>query len=326
MKWQGSLLTLTLLASAGLAEEPRQATPSTAAAPVPAARDMGTLLLEDPHPSLFSCTAPEGHQGGFLAGNRDFPNFIGWLSNPLQNIDPRSLTEFFPLFASYWTTAFPPLPSGNLQLYGAGLNLALTDRLSVGLNQGGYAASQYDKNRQGFLNLGGFVQYTVIADVADQFLLTGGLRWEAPTGEADVFQGHGPAHLAPYVTMGKEFGEFHVLATGGYQFPAREAKDGLDLFYLNVHFDRRLFGWLYPLVEFNWIEHRTGIDLSRPDRPGFFNFGTFESTGNLVAVAVGFDAMLVKERLELGAVYTTPIATQHNFDFNGLIVKMVLHY
>ena len=71
-------------------------------------------------------------------------------------------------------------------------------------------------SRDGFLNLGGFAQYTLVQDVEDQFLLTGGLRWEAPCGSHEVFQGHGPAHLAPYLTAGKELGEFHVLATTGY--------------------------------------------------------------------------------------------------------------
>src|SRR5262249_1651528 len=136
------------------------------------------------------------------------------------NIDPRAVTELWPIFETTRVSAFPPLPSGNIQLYAAGLNVALSDRLSIGLNQGGYAVSHFsDKNREGWLNLGGFAQYTLIEDVPNQFLLTAGMRLEVPTGEADVFQGHGPAHLAPYVTVGKEFGDFHVLATGGYQFP-----------------------------------------------------------------------------------------------------------
>src|SRR5690349_2009247 len=28
--------------------------------------------------------------GGFLTSDHGFPNFIGWLSNPTRNIDPRS--------------------------------------------------------------------------------------------------------------------------------------------------------------------------------------------------------------------------------------------
>jgi len=325
MKWQWSLLSLTLLGSPALAQEARPGTP-VQVAPVAAPVAMDQPMLVDSNPTLFSELSAGQKPGGFLTSNANFPNFIGFLSNPIQNIDPRSLTEFYPIFFSNWPSAFRPLPSGDVQLYGAGLTVAVTDRLAVGLNQGGYAYSDFAKTRQGWLNLGGFAQYTLIADVPDQFLLTTGIRWEAPTGEAEVFQGHGPAHLAPYVTVGKELGEFHFLATAGYQFDAREARDGLDLFYLNVHLDRRVCGWLYPLVECNCIQHTYSVDLSRANRPDFFDFGTFESTGNLVALAAGFNAVLVPQKLEFGMVYTRSIATQHDFDFNGVIAKMVLHY
>jgi hypothetical protein len=62
------------------------------------------------------------------------------------------------------------------------------------------------------------------------------------------------------------------------------------------------------------------------DLPNFFSFGNFEGSGNLVALAAGFNAVIQQDRLEFGVVYTTPIATQHNFEFDGLLVKMVLCY
>src|SRR4051812_38217980 len=49
-----------------------------------------------------NCSASEKDP---LAGNsRLFPNFIGFLSNPLQNIDPRALTQIWPMFGSVWTS------------------------------------------------------------------------------------------------------------------------------------------------------------------------------------------------------------------------------
>ena len=52
--------------------------------------------------------------------------------------------------------------------------------------------------------------------------------------------------------------------TTGYQFPAGPGNDTSNLFYANVHFDRRLFGWLYPLVEFNCIYHTTSVNFGLP--------------------------------------------------------------
>jgi hypothetical protein len=133
--------------------------------------------------------------------------------------------------------------------------------------------------------------------------------------------------MAPYLTAGKECGEFHVLATGGYQFPfAGPGKLETDLFYANLHLDRRCFGWLYPLVEFNLSYHTSNVSFGLQTREGLIDFGNFESEGNVLTMAAGANAVLVKERLEIGAVYTTVLAAQHNFEANGLLVKMVIRY
>src|SRR5262245_51464305 len=119
------------------------------------------------------------------------------MSNPLQNIDPRAVTAIYPIFGSAWFSNTAPIPDGDLQLYGAALTLALSDRFAMGLNQGGYAAAHLSRNatqraslialdplgqfrdvenggeRKGWLNLGGFFQYTLIANVEDQCLVTG---------------------------------------------------------------------------------------------------------------------------------------------------------
>jgi hypothetical protein len=336
MKWLWSLIAIGLLASTSWAQEGQRAVlspviPIAPSAPAPEApapsiptTPIGTAILDAPAVDL-SCTAPSWSPRSMLSGNHHFDNFIGFMSNPVQSIDPRAVTEFWPVFMSTWVSPYGKLPEGNVQLYGAGLNVALSERLSIGLNQGGYAQANFDHYRQGWLNLGGFAQYTLIEDVPHQFLLTVGLRWEAPSGEAEVFQGHGPPDLAPYLTIGKEFGKFHLLATTGYQFPARAGDRETELFYFNAHLDRQCFGWLYPLVEVNWTTHSTSVDVNRPFLQSFFNSGTFEESGNIATLAAGFNAVLVRNRLELGAVYTTALTTQR-IDFNGLLVKMVFRY
>src|SRR5262249_45618524 len=153
----------------------------------------------------------DGHEGGGrepLASNRDFSNFIGFMSNPIQNIDPRSLTQIQPIFLSAWVHSNPALPNLDGQVYAPAISVALTDRLCVGLDQGGYAhldidhgdrrapllnplaatrGQEFGGGRDGFLNVGGFVQYTVIADVENQFLATAGLRYVLPIGSYEVF-------------------------------------------------------------------------------------------------------------------------------------------
>jgi hypothetical protein len=327
MKWQWGILPLVLLgATVSQAQEPAPKTNSLFNLLSVAAKTDDVVPV-DSHPTVLDNTSTDGGPEGFLTGNHSFPGFIGFLSNPLQNIDPRANTELFPVFISSWVSPFHPLPSGDMQLYGAGLNVALSERLCIGMNQGGYAVSKFGRSsHDGWLNLGGYVQYTLIEDVPDQFLLTGGMRWEAPTGEASVFQGHGPAVLATYLTAGKEYCDFHVLGTFGFQFPAGSGDSDVRLFYGNVHFDRRMFGWLYPVLEFNWTYHESSVNVAFDTPQGFFNFGTFEGSGNILAMAVGFNAVLSPEKVEAGIAYTTSLATQRDFDFDGLIVKMIFRY
>lgn len=300
-----------------------------------------------PFPSTPACPAPADAERPFLQSNRNFPNFIGFMSNPLQNIDPRSLTQVVPLFIGAKVTTGPIFPDLDAVTFGPAMSFALTDRLSVGLNQGGYAFADISRadrrgplrdriarnrgielggERDGFLNMGGFVQYTLIEDVENQFLLTVGSRFAFPAGSYEVFQGQGPALMSPYLTVGKEIGNFHVLATGGYQFPLRTGASNTELYYLNGHLDYRLFECIYPLVEVNWVHQAHGIDLNFPSR-GILDFGNFSNSGkDVVTVAAGVNVVLIPDRLEVGGAYIRSVATERNVDIDSMILKMVLRY
>lgn len=320
MKWHWSLLAAAALASPGAAQEVVQ----QPTAPIVAATTAGEEFVSSM--GMGGAPAPPD-DGGFLTGDRGFPNFIGFLSNPSFAVDPRALTQLFPIFGNIWSNKLGPVPSGDIQLYGAGLYLALSERLSVGLTRGAFVTSHFEKSRDGITNLGGFVQYTLIRDVPNQFLLTAGLGWEAPTGFAEVGAGHGPPYLAPYLTAGKEFGEFHVLATAGYNFAAGPGTVTTDVFFASLHFDRRLGCWFYPLVEFNGFWHRTNVDpTTLLGQAALFAFDRHDAAGNLIAIAPGFNAVLIKNRLEFGAVYQTDIYSQHNYHFNEVLTKLVLRY
>ncbi|HEY1861908.1 MAG TPA: hypothetical protein VGG61_16220 [Gemmataceae bacterium] len=346
MKWQWSLLSLTLLVSTVLAQESPQKTAAPAAgAPAPSAITDSTLTQTSP--ALFPADGGSESAGGRFSGNHNFDNFIGWMDNPVQNIDPRAVTEIVPIFGSSWFSPSRPLPSGNAQVYGPALSVALSERFCVGLNQGGYAVADFNGRqsgfftdrfgrihnrleaatgqREGWLNTGGFAQYTFYEDVPDQCLATAGMRIEVPIGSKEIFEGNGPAYMSTYLSGGKELGNWHFLGMTGFEFPLGPGTSTTNLFYGNIHIDRQI-GWLYPLVEFNWSYHVRTIAVDLPLRRGFLDLDNFSSTGNIVSLAAGADAVIIKNRLEFGAVYTTPIDTQHNFSANGLIVKLVLRY
>lgn len=281
--------------------------------------------IEEPVPAAVEVPAAPAEDDGLLKGDRAFPNFIGWVSNPTKAIDPRSLTQIWPVFGSAWTNSVHGLPSGNVQIYGPGVSVALTERLEVGINNGGYAVSHFDKHREGWLNLGSFVQYTLIRDIPDQFIVSGGLAWVFPWGESDVFQGHGPTKMSTYLTAGKEIGNFHVLTTNGFSFPISPGKNETTLFYGSLHIDRKC-GRLYPLVEFNYGSAVSSVNLDIPVPHDFLSLAGVNPSLAMVTVAPGMNVVLIPNRLELGAVYQTPIAAEHDFRFQEVLVKMVLRY
>jgi hypothetical protein len=97
-------------------------------------------------------------------------------------------------------------------------------------------------------------------------------------------------------------------------------------FYGTVHLDRSLFGWLYALVEFNWGLVTSNIDPTRPTRRGFIDFATVNATGDILTVAPGFNGLLVQDRLEVGVVYQTPIASEHHLHYNEVLMKMIIRF
>src|SRR5262245_6125267 len=102
-----------------LAQEPSKLPSSASKSAAPA-----SLILDTPANGPVS-NAPatvveqngysnDDSSGGFLSSDRGFPNFIGWMSNPVRNIDPRSLTQLWPIMEYTWTDPFRVIPRGQI--------------------------------------------------------------------------------------------------------------------------------------------------------------------------------------------------------------------
>jgi hypothetical protein len=122
MKWPGILCTLFVSAATALAQGPNQ----SAIQP--------TSLTPVAHESVLAPAemVSDGDAGpggtGDLAGTHQFDNFIGFISNPFFNIDPRALTALYPLTSATWFSTLPALPNGNIWIPPAGaLTVAFSD-------------------------------------------------------------------------------------------------------------------------------------------------------------------------------------------------------
>ncbi len=260
-----------------------------------------------------------------------FDGFAQPITNPINAKDPRSLTEARFLFVNNWgRTNTPVLGGGNFQVYALQLRLALTDRLNLFADKDGFTVINPVGGPiiDGWNNLSAGLKYTFIRDEKNQFLLTGGVQYEVPTGEADVFQNHGSGILGVFGVLGKEFGDRnHVIINVGNNIPIHEANSGY--FYTQLHLDRQVTDWLTPLVEVNWLHYNSSgtflpaIDL---EGDGLINLGTAEVIdNNLVTLGVGFRAKLTKHAV-LGAVYEFPLSSRDDLLGNRITADLILRY
>jgi hypothetical protein len=270
---------------------------------------------------------------GLFQSDQAFPNFIGPITNPVLTKDVRALTEVRFLFVQDWipeSNVF--LKGGDFQVYGAQVRVALTDRLSFIADKDGFAtlSPRSFPSRTGSLDIAAGLKYALIRDVEDQFLLNAGFQWEPPTGENKVFQDQGKAGIwTVFVNAGKEFGDcWHLMYNGGYQFGNAEFTSSFH--YHQLHLDKQLFGWLYPLAEVNWFRYTHGGHYGIPnivgEGDGLINFGTTGVAGNnLLTAALGVQAKF-SQHLELGFAWETPISDRKDLILQRVLANMIVRY
>jgi hypothetical protein len=322
-------LLVSLLGSAALVHADQHAAIPPAATPVVLDAPAAPVLPDKPVVQA----PPVCNARGLFESDRMFPNFIGPISNPVLTKDPRSLTEARLVFIQNWfPNAHPLMQGGDMQVYAAPqVRIALTDRLTIMADKAGIAAINANgiPHRSGMLNIAAGAKYAFIRDVENQFLVTGGFLFEPPTGEAKVFQNHGSGVATVFGTVGKEFAEcYHVLLNGGYQF-GLNSRDNSSFLYAQLHLDRQLFGWLYPLVEVNWFGYTAGGDRGLPaigEGDGLINLGAPDMAGNhLVTIAAGLKAQFGKH-LNVGVVYETPMSSRRDLIDSRILAEVIFRY
>lgn len=329
--------------SAGLLMASTLRAAGPAAAPVTPASSQPAITMPAPGPvdqpvELYPSIPADGHVGdgcmqrGLFESDRAFDGFIGPITNPVLTKDPRSLTEARLLFVQNRLPGETPLTGGDFQVYAMQLRLALTDRLTFIADKDGYAVINPSRapRRDGWLNVAAGLKYTFIRDVENQFLVTGGFMYEPQTGESSVFQGHGDGLFTFFGTVGKEFGACnHALFNFGYQVPVDSAQNS-SFFFTQLHLDRQMFGWFYPLVEVNWYHWVAGGDRGLPpalgEGDGLLNLGTSGVAGNdLVTVALGFKIKL-SPCTEFGAAWEVPVSNRRDLIDHRLTADFILRY
>lgn len=262
--------------------------------------------------------------------DRCFDDFVMPVSNPVWSIDPRSLTYVRGIFINQMIDAQTPvLGAGDLQVYALQLGIALNERLSIIAVKDGYNTLQTRGigNASGWSDIGLGLKYVLVRDVENQFLLSGGLIYEATNGSLRVFQGNGDGVWTPYLSLGKQVGCGHVIASLGYHAPGNSHEESQS-FYYSVHYDHPMTNKLSAVAELNGIVYtKSGQALPLNIEGGdWINLGSASVAGNNV-ITTAFGANYRFNRcLSMAGVWEFPITSRKDLLDSRTTVTLTLQF
>jgi hypothetical protein len=307
--------------------------------PMPPASMMPAAALETPVGFPSAPSVAEGANLGrmldtgtreFFESDRAFPGFVGPLTDIIQAKDPRSLTEArLNVFSNWGRAGTPVLGTGTYQVYALQLRLALTERLQLFADKDGIVrfSPQGGQSATGLANIAAGAKYVFVRDVENQFLFSGVIQYEAPTGYANIYQNQGSGLLAVYGIAAKEFGEnWHIVTQFGQNIAMQNQQNGY--FYTHAHIDRR-FGRLTPLFEVNWYYYNQSTKFLPPiglEGGGLVNLGTSGMTGRSIVTGTIGTKFDLTDNLELGLGYQFAMQRARSLYGDSLIAQVILRY
>jgi hypothetical protein len=159
-------------------------------------------------------------------------------------------------------------------------------------------------DQTGFANLGLGLKYAFYE--SDNSIATFGLRYEAPTGNRDVFQGNGDGQVNPFVSAGVALENLNIIAGTGFRLPINN--DDSTFFDFDLHVDFPV-GNFYPTLELNVVHTIDGggrLPIA-DEGQDIFNFGSINADGKtLVTAAAGFRYRVCSD-IDFGVAYQVPL-------------------
>ena len=197
--------------------------------------------------------------GGFLTGLKGFEAFHEPLGQPIYFESALNDTSVRALYLKHEFGNQSALQGGDVTIYAVQARVALTERLGFIATKDGY--SQFDSgliaDQEGWNDLAGGFKYVVIADAANDFALTPGVRYLVATGNKDVLQGRGD-EWSPFVSAAKGFGSWHALANATLRLPT-DGDKGNTVGHWDLHVDYDVNPGAHtvfsPLVEVHGVHY-----------------------------------------------------------------------
>ncbi len=266
---------------------------------------------------------PEILWPGLLTGMRGFEHFYEPVGNPLYFESPFINTQLRFLYLHHRFPNGSQLGGGDVNVYALQARIALTERLAFIATKDGYS----DLNAralpadEGWNDIAAGFKYAFIADRENDFILTGGVRWELSNGHSGILQGNDD-ELSPFVSFAKGWDRFHMLGNITGRLPMDRNK-GNYILQWDLHFDYEIapetLPGFAPLIEFHGLHYLSDGDAF-PLSVGAYdysNIGSSDVSGDgVVSMGAGFRWKL-NPHVSIGSTYAFPLHNQDNDIMGG---------
>lgn len=296
------------------AETARQSTIETTRMEYYEAPADATYLLSDQR----AHSDPEILWPGFLTGMRGFEDFYEPIGQPLYFESPFNNTSLRLLYLWHKFPKGSNLGGGDLSVFAAQIRIALTDRLGFIATKDGYSVLRAGILRpdEGWNDIAIGLKYAFIVDPSNDFVLTGGIRWEWSNGDQEVLQG-GAQELSPFVSFAKGWDRFHMLGSLSYRAPM-DRHDAVHIISYDLHFDYEILPehlpGFAPVLELHGLHYLSDGDMLPLSVGGldYTNIGSENVAGDAVFWAgLGFRWKLTPHA-SLGSTFEYPLHNPNN--------------
>lgn len=227
--------------------------------------------------------------------------------------DPRTISELRMIYAYHDVSSDFAAPVSTVNIWAAQVRAAITDDLSFIATKDGIVRMSYKgaKNETGFGDIGVGLKYTMLEDKECGRVAAAHLRYIAPTGEHEVFQGYGDGFIQPGVSGAIALDD-NITFTGSTDM--RIAMDNADstMWDVDTMVDYRIdttYGAWHPLLGASMImvaDAGTRIPLPNEGQD-YFVFGSSESQNETMVIGAAGVRFRPNQTIDMGTAFQFPM-------------------
>ncbi|MCH7595726.1 MAG: hypothetical protein IID35_04125 [Planctomycetes bacterium] len=256
---------------------------------------------------------------GFLTGLDGYEDFVMPVGNFIYFEDPFITTDVRLIYVHHTIPNRSVLRGGQVQAVAAQIRIALTEKLALIATKDGYSwvDSHITAAGDGWNDLAIGLKYVLHSDPQEQFLVSGGMRWEWNNGSTDAWQGGDSQELSPFIAVAKGWGKWHFLGNVTGRIPTNHHDANYSLLW-SLHLDYKMTETFRPLVELHgthWLSNADRLPFSE-DYLDIGSLGAADARGrDLFVLGLGF-RWQARDNVNVGMIYQFPLesAAEHLYE------------